>query len=90
MKITRSWLWYTLIRLAAFVIPLGLLLLLGIDVVVAAVVAAIIGLCVSYIFFAKWRSAISTELFESRQHKSSASKRDEDVEDSAVDNAAQK
>lgn len=87
MKKIPAWLWYSLIRLAAFVVPLVLLLALGLEPLIAAIVAAIIGVCVSYIFFARWRSAVSTELYDARKAKVSSSQADEDVEDQAVDAA---
>lgn len=89
MKKTPAWLWYTLLRLAAFAVPLVVLLWLGLAPWISAIVAAIIGVCVSYIFFARWRSEVSSEIYEARKHKKSASSVDEDVEDQAVDQASQ-
>ena len=88
MKKIPAWLSYSLLRLAAFAVPLVILLWLGLDPWIAAVVAAIIGVCVSYIFFARWRSQVSTEIYDARKHVKSASSVDEDIEDQAVDQAS--
>lgn len=75
-------------RLAAFAIPLVILLLLGMIPWLAALLAAIIGLCVSYIFFARTRNALSQSLYEKRKNKRpSTQQADEDAEDEVVDNA---
>lgn len=75
---------YSLLRLAAFIVPLALLLAFQVNYLVAGVLAAIIGLCVSYIFLAKWRNSISEGLYETRQHKVSKTKHDEDAEDAEI------
>lgn len=88
MKKKSAWLIYTLLRLAAFIVPLAFMLVLGMDYVVSGVLAAIIGLCISYIFFAKWRSEISEQIYAKRQGKVSAAQRDEQEEDAEVEAAA--
>jgi hypothetical protein len=85
VKKSSAWLIYTVLRLAAFIVPLAIMLALRVDYIIAGVLSAIIGLCVSYIFFAKWRSQISEQLYASRQGKVSASERDENAEDAEVD-----
>lgn len=75
---------YSLLRLAAFIVPLALLLAFQVNYIVAGVLAAIIGLCVSYIFLAKWRNSISEGLYESRKHKVSKTQLDENAEDAEV------
>lgn len=85
MKKSSTWLIYTVLRLAAFIVPLAIMLALRVDYIIAGVLSAIIGLCVSYIFFAKWRSQISEQLYAARQGKVSASVRDESAEDAEVD-----
>lgn len=84
MKLT--WLWFTLIRLAVFVVPLVVMLWLGVIPWLAAVLAAVIGLCISYIFFARSRNKLSQELYESRASKKKVNV-DEAVEDAAVEDA---
>ena len=84
MKKSSAWLIYSLLRLAAFIVPLALLLAFQVNYIVAGVLAAIIGLCVSYIFLAKWRNSISEGLYESRKHKVSKTQLDENAEDAEV------
>lgn len=88
MNKTSAWLVYTLLRLAAFVVPLAIMLALDMNYIIAGVLSAVIGVCVSYIFFAKWRSQISEQLYASRKDKVSATDRDEHAEDSEVEAAA--
>ena len=72
-------------RLAAFALPLAIMLLLGMTPWLAAVLSAIIGLCVSYIFFAKTRNALSESLYEKRAAKAVNSDKDADAEDAEVE-----
>ena len=72
-------------RLAAFAVPLVIMLLLGMIPWLAATLSAIIGLCVSYIFFAKTRNELSTSLYEKRGEKKANSDKDADAEDAEVE-----
>ena len=81
-----TWFWFSLMRIAAFAIPLVVMLFLGIEPWIAALLAAIIGLCISYIFFARTRNSLSQSLYESRQAKKATNK-DEETEDALVDAA---
>lgn len=81
-----TWFWFSLMRIAAFAIPLIVMLFLGIEPWIAAVLAAVIGLCISYIFFAPTRNSLSQALYESRQAKKAGDK-DEETEDALVDAA---
>ena len=72
-------------RLAAFAVPLAIMLLLGMTPWIAAVLSAIIGLCVSYIFFAKTRNALSESLYEKRTAKAVNPDKDADAEDAEVE-----
>jgi L-lactate permease len=87
---------YTLIRLGIFAVVLTVLLVLQLEPWIAAVVAAIISLCISIIFLRKPREEASRTLYEARQNRGQASRpvaspssisssEDEDVEDGAVD-----
>jgi membrane protein implicated in regulation of membrane protease activity len=80
-----TWLWFSLMRLAAFAVPLVIMLLLGMIPWLAATLSAIIGLCVSYIFFAKTRNALSESLYEKRAAKNINSDKDADAEDAEVE-----
>lgn len=62
-----AWIPYTLLRLALFGGTFALLYALGLHYVLAAVVAAVVGLTVSYIFFPKLRNRVSEELAARRE-----------------------
>lgn len=72
-------------RLAAFALPLAIMLLLGMIPWLAATLSAIIGLCVSYIFFAKTRNALSESLYEKQATKNVNHDKDADAEDAEVE-----
>lgn len=88
MKPIPSWLTYTVLRLALFAIPLVVLLLLGVRWWLACIVAALVGLCLSYLLLVKQRRAVASDLYEIRQGRQTPAKRsaDEISEDSVVDN----
>jgi hypothetical protein len=54
----KPWLSYTLIRLGIIAVALTVLLLLGIEGWIAAILAALIGLCVAYLFFRPQRDKL--------------------------------
>ncbi len=72
-------------RLAAFAVPLVIMLWLGMIPWLAATLSAIIGLCVSYIFFAKTRNELSSSLYERRNAKKASSDKDAAAEDAEVE-----
>jgi uncharacterized membrane protein YuzA (DUF378 family) len=72
----KAWLKYTLIRLGVFAVALVALLLLNVQPVLATVIAAVVGLCVAYIFFGKIRAAMVSELAEGR----ASTRKDADAE----------
>jgi len=76
-----TWIPYTLLRLAlfggVFALVFALLASYGIPTitvaVISAAVAAVVSLTVSYIFFARLRNRVATELAESRErHRAAA------------------
>lgn len=86
---------YTLIRLGIFAVVLAVLLLLQIQPFIAAIVAALISLCISIIFLRKPREEASKTLHAARANRGQAARAkamstsdDENVEDTAVDAAA--
>ena len=88
----RTWLVYTLIRVGIFAAVLAILLLLQITPWLAAIIAALISLCISIIVLRKPRDEASRSLYAARENrgqaqsaKPAAGSEDEDVEDSAVD-----
>lgn len=85
MKRIPSWVTYTVLRLLLFAIPLAILLVLRIDWWIAVIAAALIGLCLSYIFLSKPRNAVSTDLYAARHRDKPATTVDDDAEDAVVD-----
>lgn len=91
MNSGRTWILYSLIRLGVFAVVLALLLLLQITPWIAAVLAAIIALCISIIFLRRPREEASKTLYAARANRSAKSaapartSEDESVEDAAVD-----
>jgi hypothetical protein len=62
----RAWLIYSALRVLLFVAPFGILLLLGIDWLWAAVIAAVVGFCLSYVLLRGQRDRAALALAESR------------------------
>lgn len=89
MKRIPAWLTYTVLRLLFIVVPLAvLLLILPIDLwIVSAVVAVVIGFCLSYLFLRGPRQAVAEQLAAARKRKPRAPRRriDDEAEDAVVD-----
>ncbi|GAB3617286.1 hypothetical protein GCM10027416_18430 [Okibacterium endophyticum] len=75
---------YTVLRLLAFIVPLGVLLATGFNPYIAALTAALIGLSLSILVLRRPREAISRDLYAVRHRETPPSSPDEDVED-AID-----
>jgi Protein of unknown function (DUF4229) len=88
----RSALLYTVLRLLAFLVPFGILMLFPVMrefYWLAAIFAALIGLSLSLLFLRRPLDDISAGLAERRaKAQSRAAASDESVEDSAADAAA--
>ncbi len=80
------WIQYTLLRLGLFAVAFGLLMAIRLDWWWAAIVASIIAMTVSYIFFGKLRDAVALDLAARREKP--AVDPDAAAEDSAVEDAA--
>jgi hypothetical protein len=61
-----AWLLFTAVRLLAFAAPFALLYALGVEWWIAAIGAAVIGFCVSYIFLSPLRNRAALQLAEAR------------------------
>ena len=92
MKTGRTWVVYTLIRIGIFAVVLAILLVTQMTPWIAAVIAAVISLCASYIFLRKPREELASGLYEARHGTAKAKPRapekagsDEDLEDTVVD-----
>jgi len=87
----RSVVVYTVLRLLAFLVPFGIMMLFpvfranGWLIGLAAVFAALIGLSLSILFLSKPRDAVSTGIAERREHRTTrtGAEQDADVEDAA-------
>ncbi len=82
-----AWIPYTLLRLALFGGVFALLIVLRVDYWLAAIVAAIIGLTVSYIFFAPLHRKVTDEMAASRRKRGKAV--DPDADERGVDELAE-
>lgn len=80
---SRQWILFSIIRVGTFAAALAILMLLGVNGFVAAIGAAIIGFCVSYIFLRKQREAVSMSIGHLRENKDRD--RDNEVENEALD-----
>ncbi|MET3769416.1 hypothetical protein ABIB15_002112 [Marisediminicola sp. UYEF4] len=85
MKSSRQWVSYSLLRLGIFAAALILLLTLRIEPWIAATVAAVVGLCVAYIFFRPQRDAVARSFWEFRTTEKRDA--DSDTENDALDAA---
>ena len=88
MKAFPAWLVFTVLRVLMFVVPFILLLVLGIEGWLAALLSAVIGLCLSYIFLRKPRESVARGLYEVRHREKDPAHPDAESEDAAVDRAA--
>ena len=81
----RAVLVYSLVRVGLFAVFLAALLLLGLQWAIAAVAAAVIALCLSFIFFRGPRDKVALQLAERRAKTDAGAPavagRDEEAED---------
>ena len=80
----RDWLLYTALRVLAFAIPFGILYAIGLDWWISALIAAVVGFCVSYIFLRQQRDRVAMRIVEARAG-SEKPRADEDAEDAPRD-----
>lgn len=89
MKAVPAWLVFTVLRVLMFAVPFVILLALGIAGWLSAVVAAIIGLCLSYIFLRAPRDSVARDLYAVRHRSTEPVHPDVESEDAAIDRADQ-
>lgn len=79
----RAWVIYSVVRVGLFAGLFLLLWLLGIEWWLAAISAAVIALCISYIFLGRLRARVAGEIAARREARGEApaANSDEDVED---------
>ncbi len=58
----KPWIAYSLVRVGVFALAFAILLLVGVVWWLAAILAAVIGFCVAYIFFGKLRDAVARDI----------------------------
>jgi Protein of unknown function (DUF4229) len=88
MKSAPAWVLYTVYRILLFVVPLAILLVLRIEPWLSTLLAAVIGLCLSYIFLRSPREKVARDLYAATQRKKTVVKSDagdDETEDAAVD-----
>lgn len=85
MKSSRQWISYSLLRLGIFAAVLIVLLVLQIEPWIAATIAAVVGLCIAYIFFRPQREAVARSFWEFRTSEQRDA--DSDAENEALDAA---
>lgn len=73
---------FSILRVLVFAAPFGILYALGFDWWLAALLAALLGFCLSYIFLRPWRERVALQLARAREPKTpTPSVSDEDAED---------
>jgi hypothetical protein len=75
----RPWIAYTLVRVGLFAVLFAVLFVLGLEWWLAAIIAAALGFCISYIFFRRLRERVALDLAAARAD--TAPRPDEAVED---------
>ncbi|MEO6310349.1 MAG: DUF4229 domain-containing protein [Leifsonia sp.] len=88
MKSVPVWVYYSVLRVLMFAVPLAILLAMQITWWVAALVAALIGFCLSYILLGRSRETIARDLYAARHREKAPVAADDASEDAAVDRAA--
>ena len=79
------WIWYTVLRVLLFAVPLAVLLVAGVNPWVSAAVAALFGLSASLIFLRRPRESIANDLYAARHRETPAVRDDDAEEDAAID-----
>ena len=87
MKFVAPWLYYSVLRVLMFAVPLTILLAMGFWPWAAAVIAALLGVCLSYLFLGKSREAVARDLYKARHPDQEPVNLDSEIEDSALNGA---
>ena len=86
MRARHPWLYYSILRIALFGVLLAVMMLVGVPWWFAAPAAAILGLCISYIFLARQRDEVAKDLYALRHGgKPDRPNIDSEVEDELLD-----
>jgi len=86
----KPWVKYSLVRIVVFALAFGVLFAVGVIWWLAAILAAVISLCVAYIFFRGMRDAMTADLAQRRARPvaADADASAEDAAHSTADSAA--
>ena len=79
----NPWVRFLLLRLGTFVLILAIMLLLRFDPYFSSIIAAVLALAISLIFFDKQRDEVSKSIYEARNKKTDS---DSDHEDNVAGN----
>ena len=85
MKFVAPWLFYSVMRVLMFAVPLAILLSLGLWPWASAVIAALLGLCLSYLFLGRSRESVARDLYRARHPEKESVNPDSEIEDQALD-----
>jgi lipopolysaccharide/colanic/teichoic acid biosynthesis glycosyltransferase len=77
----NPWLRYISLRVGLFIGFLALMLLVGFDPFFSAIIAAVVSLSISLIFFSKQRAAVSEAIYRFTKNKTD---KDSEAEDAAA------
>ncbi|WP_105035410.1 DUF4229 domain-containing protein [Cryobacterium aureum] len=89
MKSVAPWLYFSVLRVLMFAVPLAILLSLGFWPWASAVIAALVGLCLSYLLLGKSRESVARDLYQARHPDKEPVNPDSEIEDSALNAAEQ-
>lgn len=91
MRRPHPWLYYSILRIALFGALLAIMMILGVQWWIAAPAAAIVGLCIAYIFFARQRDEVAKDLYALRHgDKPERVNLDNEIEDELLDQRDQR
>ena len=62
----KPWLAYSLVRVGVFALVFALLMLANVQWWLSAILAAIVGFCVGYVFFGRLRDRVALDIAERR------------------------
>ncbi len=82
---TRPWLYYSLLRVTLFVVVFAVLMLLSVNEWIATAAAAIVALCLSYIFLKGPRDAVARDIYARRHGQHDDRDADSDIENEILD-----
>ena len=85
VKRIPAWLIYTILRLVFFVVPFVVFWLIGFQVWISAILAAVIALALSLLLLTRFRNQTSTSLFQARAERTGKKSSDESHEDELLD-----